>query len=131
MQIKYPLIRGNYLRDPVLGVQATRSGEVMSIWCRSFWITVPNHTILSARRPKLEVPTRRFSWSLGPCSLKPYKLKNVFSSSSMIKIFSLKRCYNNVTTRKNVFFRVFQNPQKTPFFRPFFKPLFLELSNNT
>ncbi len=49
LQIKYPLIRPNYFGGPVLGVQATGSGEVMPIWGRSSWITVPNHTILSAR----------------------------------------------------------------------------------
>jgi hypothetical protein len=121
VQIKYPLNRANYWGDPFWRGQATRSGEVMSICGRSFWITVPNHTILSARRPKLEVPTRRFSWSFWPSPLSAYNVKNVLLASSMMKIFSLKRCYNSVEALKNVILRVFRDPLKMAFFDPFFK----------
>jgi hypothetical protein len=91
VQIKYPLIRLNYFGGPVLGVQATGSGEVMPIWGRSSWITVPNHTILSARRPKLEVPTRRFSWPSGPSALRPPKAKTVIFDASMMMLNVVQR----------------------------------------
>ena len=103
-QIKYPLIRHNYLSDPIFGVQATGSGGVLSIWGRSSWITVPNHTILSARRPKLEVPTRRFSWPLGPSPLRPPKAKSEQLDASMMMLNVVQRVVAcNFLSTKRVF----------------------------
>ncbi len=109
MQIKYPLIQHNYFRDPVLGVQAIAPGEVMPIWRRSSWITVPNHTILSARRPKLEVPTRRFSWPLGPSPLRAPGPKNVFYSDVMMMLNDVQHVVAVIfESSKMAIFEVFQ-----------------------
>ena len=109
VQIKYPLIQHNYFRDPVLGVQTTRPGEVMPIWGRSSWITVPNHTILSARRPKLEVPTRRFSWPLGPSPLDPLGPQKVFFDDVMMMLNDVQHVVASIfECSKTVIFEVFQ-----------------------